>query len=240
MRKIAIANRKGGVGKTTTAVHLAHGLSMTGRRTLLIDADTQGHCARILGDAPTLVDYLDKGTPPAEVRPNLFFLAGSRELSGIEREIARMDFNGHLYLSERLAALHDYAYVVVDTAPAHSILGLNVLFYADELLVPVSMEILAMAGLADLVAELKRLEKAGPAPIRYVTPTFADGRTRKTLDVIADLEKHFGDLVTGQIRVSADMSRLPYFHQTMFEWDPRNRAAMDYALLTRRIANGQT
>lgn len=243
MRKIAIANRKGGVGKTTTAVNLAHGLAMTGERVLLVDTDTQGHCSRLLGINPEvgLAELIEGEKEPTdlliEARERLFLLAGGKTLGGISRLIARQNVNPQMVLTEALSPLEDqFDYVILDTAPGFTELSVNALFYADEVMVPVSMEVLAVQGFKDFLAELSEIQKYRDVDIRYIVPTFVDGRVKKTTEILNQLQKHFSDLITTPIHYSSKLSEAPSYGETIYEFAPRVRVAKEYAKLAGAIA----
>ena len=152
MRKIAVALSKGGVGKTTTAISLAGGLARAGQRVLLVDMDTQGQVAKALGLGPQagvaemVMDELAPEQVVVEARERIWLLAGGRTLAGLKRVIARQDFGGERTLVEALAPLDgEYDVALVDTAPAWDTLTVNALFYANEVLVPVSLEVMALS-----------------------------------------------------------------------------------------------
>ena len=244
MRKIAIANRKGGVGKSTTAVHLAHALAMAGSRVLLIDTDTQAHCSRILGVDPGrgLAELMDKSAAAAEAitpaRERLDLLAGGKALAGINRLIARENIRPELVLAKALEpAESGYQYIIIDTAPGSAELSVNVLFYVHQVIVPVSMEVLATDGLLDFEEELARImEYHQGLEILYVVPTFVDGRVRKTETILEALRAKYAGKVGPSIRYSVALSEVPGWGKTIFEYAPRDRAAADYAQLAGRIA----
>ena len=176
MRKIAVANRKGGVGKTTSAVHLAAGLALAGRKVLLIDTDAQGHAGRLLGVDPGkgLADVmegqlrLDQAITTA--RSGLDLLAGGKALAGVDRLIARESIRPEERLSKMLAGLEGkYEYVIVDTSPSFSELSTNVLFYCSEAVVPVSMEILAAEGLVSFAEEVKHVQEYHELAVRWIS-----------------------------------------------------------------------
>jgi chromosome partitioning protein len=245
MRKIAIASRKGGVGKSTTAVHLAHALAMAGSRVLLIDTDTQAHCSRILGVDPGrgLAELMDKAAAaakaitPARERHDL--LAGGKALAGINRLIARENIRPELVLTKTLESVDaGYRYVIVDTAPGFAELSINVLFYVHQVIVPVvSMEMFATDGLLDFEEGLQRImEYHQGLEILYVVPTFVDGRVRKTETILEALRAKYAGKVGPSIRYSVALSEVPGWGKTVFEYAPRNRAAADYAQLAGAVA----
>lgn len=243
MRKIAIANRKGGVGKTTTAVNLAAGFAHAGYRVLLIDTDTQGHCSRLLGVNPEngLAELIEGTCTPqqaiTEARENLSLLAGGKLLGGISRIIARQNVNPQLVLTEALEMIEgQYDYVILDTAPGFTELSVNTLFYADEVLVPVSMEVLAVQGFKDFLAEIKEIQKYRAVEIKYIVPTFVDGRVKKTEEILEQLQKHFSNIITSPIHYSSKLSESPSYGETIYEFSPRARAAKEYAKLAGAIA----
>jgi chromosome partitioning protein len=243
-RKIVISNSKGGVGKTTTAVNLGAGLAMRGERALLVDLDTQGHVARALGVTPafSLYQVLDQDLPPRQAitpaRPNLDLLAGGRLLARAKKTIASLPYGGEHVLAERLSDLPGYDYVILDTAPSWDVLNVNALFYAQEVLLPISMEALAVYGMADFLESVQGVRRYNPAlRLKYVLPTFFDMRVRKSSEILQQLVDHFQRLVLPPIRYNVDLSECPAHGKTIFEYASRSRGSKDYARLVERIAH---
>lgn len=241
MRKILVANRKGGTAKTTTAVHLAHALALAEYDVLLIDGDTQGHCAAMLGVEPDtgLAEYIEHGEESAivEARARLHILAGGPSLAGVGRLIARQDMDGHLVLSNALAKLDGYDFAIIDSNPSYSPFNVNVLFYATELMIPVSMTALSIGGMADLMAELEPVRQRAQLDVDYIVPTMFDGRPGHHKATLPTLRERYGDTVTNEIRYVAEMERLPARGETIFEVDLRSRAARDYMRLMQAVVN---
>lgn len=243
MRKIAVALSKGGVGKTTTAVNLAAGLAQAGRRVLLIDVDTQGQAAKLLGCAPAagLAEVaggeLLAGQGIAAARERLDLLAGGRGLATLKRVITRKDFGGEQTLAEALAPLDGaYDYAILDTAPGWDALSVNALFYATEVLTPVSLEIMTLQSLLDFNQSLAAIQRYHPTvTLRYIVPTFFDRRVRKSDEIRGQLTKHFGDRLCEPIRYNVRLSEAPGYGQTIFEYAPHSPGADDYRALAERI-----
>lgn len=242
MLKIAVALSKGGVGKTTTAVNLAAGLALAGRRVLLIDVDTQGQAAKLLGCAPAvgLAEVaggdLPAGQAVTAARPNLDLLAGGRGLATLKRVITRKDFGGEQTISEALASLDDaYDYAISDTAPGWDALSVNALFYAAEVLAPVSLEIMTLQSLLDFNQSLAAIQRYHPITLRYIVPTFFDRRVRKSDEIRAQLANHFGARLCEPIRYNVRLSEAPGYGQTIFEYAPHSPGADDYRALAERV-----
>lgn len=243
MRKIAIANRKGGVGKTTTAVNIAAGLALGGSQVLLIDTDTQAHCSRLLGVDPNrgLAELVGRSCTPSEAiveaREGLFLLAGSKKLELTIKDISQRKFRVEHVLADALQPYEGkYDYVFVDTAPGFSQLSINVFFYVQEILVPVSMEVLALDGFKDFMSEIETIKQYTDVDINYIVPTFYDRRVSKSEEIIGQLQKHFGELVTRPIRYSARLSEAPAWGQTIYEFASKEKVSRDYAHLSVVIA----
>jgi chromosome partitioning protein len=243
MRRIAIALSKGGVGKTTTAINLAAGLARAGRRVLLVDMDTQGQVAKALGLQPLvgLAEVMAGNLQPEQAvvgaREGLWILAGGRSLAGLKRVIARKDFGGEQTLADALAPLEgSYDLVIVDTAPAWDVLIVNALFYASEVLIPVSLEIMALQGLGEFIQSLSPIQKHHQTlALRYVVPTFMDRRVKKSGEILHQLKHYYAELVCEPIRYNVRLSEAPGYGQTIYEYSPVSPGAQDYLRLTERV-----
>ena len=247
MRKLAVSITKGGTGKTTTTVNLAAGLALQGARVLVVDADSQGQAGQMLGLNPEhgLAEVISQAAKPetavVEARPNLYLLAGGRALAGVRRLIARKDFGSERTLGEALDSIEgQYDFVIFDTAPGWDPLTVNVLFYATEVLAPVSLEILTIQGLVEFIGNIESIQKYNPAiMLQYVLPTFFDRRVKKSAEILAQLEAYCGDKLCPPIRYNVRLSEAPGHSQTIFEYAPRSAGAQDYQKLTERIQNGR-
>jgi chromosome partitioning protein len=202
-RIFAIANQKGGVGKTTTAINLAACLAEAGERSLVVDLDPQANATSGLGEranGSSSIDLLD-GAPLRELaKPtrfaNLDLVPAKPDLAGTAAELSRRG-DGERYLSEALAANAEYAFVFVDCPPSLGPLTVNALAAADRVLVPLQAEYYALEGLAQLVrsVELIRARLNPRLAIAGVILTMVDRRTRLAADVDAEVRRHFGNLV---------------------------------------------
>ena len=246
VRKIAVALTKGGTGKSTTAINLAAGLARAGRRVLLVDTDTQGQDGLMLGVRPRagLAQFVDgeigADEAVAEVRENLYLLAGDHTLAGLKRTIALREFGSEKVLGEALVTLERaYDYVVLDTSPGWDPLTVNVLFYAEEILAPVSLEVLSLQGLFEFEQRIKAIQEYHKTlTLRYVLPTFLDGRVRKSAEILAQLNAHYPQQICDPIRYNVRVAEAPGFGQPLCEFAPRSTGANDYQNLVERIENG--
>lgn len=244
MRKIAIVGFKGGIGKTTTCVNLGAALALRGHRVLLIDTDTQANVSLALGVTnyqKSLADVLLRKAKAEEcvvpARKNLDILPSSLALFKAQQrmvlELAREEI-----FSELFTGLNGYEYQLLDCAPSVTLLTVNAIAYVDEVLIPVSMEMLALAGMEQFVGYLSEINQLlnTNAAIRLIVPTLYDSRRRVSERVLKALTKQFGSLVTRPIRVDTQLSEAPGQGKTIFEYAPRSRGAADYARLTELIA----
>jgi chromosome partitioning protein len=126
--------------------------------------------------------------------------------------------------------------VIVDTSPSFSELGTNVLFYCSEAVVPVSMEVLATEGLVSFAEEVRHVQQYHDLAVRWILPTFVDGRTRKSAEILEALRGKYGDLVTLPVRYSSALSEASGWGKTIFEYRPRDRASADYAAIAGAVA----
>lgn len=246
MRKIAIANRKGGCSKTTTAVNLAHGLALRGHRTLLIDTDSQGHVAISLGlrgFESTLAELLEGEATVEQVvieaRPSLDVIPADDRLSRTKRELARDDLGAHR-LSKALEGLEGYEFVILDVGPGWDTLSVAVLLFADEVILPVNLEFLSLVGVRAQMESIEAIRSYhSELVIAYILPTKLDRRTRQSQEALDMLRAHFGKLVAEPIRVNVRLSEAASFGKTIFEYDRRSRGAEDYSRLVEEVLEWQ-
>jgi chromosome partitioning protein len=243
-RKICITLSKGGVGKTTTSVNLSAGLALAGHKVLLIDTDTQGQCAYILGENPKvgLTELLTGELPADEVvvqsRENLDLIGGGKSLAGIKRMITRKSFGGEWTLSEAMKEFdHKYDYVIIDTSPGWDQLTVNVLFYASEVLVPMALEFMPLHGLAEFIKRLGSIQQyRKEIALKYILPTFMDARVKGPQQIFTRIKKLYPEYICKPIGYSENLSEAPSYGKTIFEFAPGCNASIDYRELVRRVA----
>lgn len=246
MRIYAVINYKGGTGKTCTVVNLAHGLSLKGYRVLIIDVDPQSASAYhlgvniknglyelLMGDS----SYLDCIT---HARKNLHIIGASERLFAAEIKLANVK-NKEFLLSKRLQNLQGYDYVLVDCGPSINILNQNAMVFANNIILPVSMEYFSLIGVRQLLNNIKILNKLFDIQINVfrVVPTFFDIRTVKSREILKSLGRVFGNRVTEPVRLSVDLSEAPGRHLSIFEYAAESKAAKDYLKLIMEVTNGK-
>ena len=245
MRKVGFTNAKGGVAKTTTCVNVGAALALAGYRTLLVDCDTQGQVTKSLGvqAGEGLAELVqgDAGLEDVQIeaRENLFVIAGGGKLSGVKRMISQRDMRSELVLSEALEGIRGYDFVLLDTAPSWDVLNVNCLFYVEEILIPVSMEVLALRGIGEFLGRVKEVQRYREGLlIGGIIPTFYDGRVRKSAEILEQLKRYFPDALWPCVRYNSKLSEAPGFGQHIFEYSKRSNGAADYARLAERLAKG--
>jgi chromosome partitioning protein len=250
MKIIAVANQKGGVGKTTTAINLGAALAEQGQRILLVDLDPQANATSGLGmqelEIDSLYDSLLGGSAvtskilPTRL-PNLFLIPADLDLAGAEVEIARM--SDHLTrLKNALSILRadsTFDFVLLDCPPSLGILMTNALAAADEILTPIQCEYFALEGLVKIVRVVEQIRNSGAndqVAIGGIIMTMFDSRTNLSPQVVAEVRKHFGEKVYRTvIPRTVRLSEAPSFGQTILEYDSNGTGAQAYRALAREF-----
>jgi chromosome partitioning protein len=246
MKVVAIANQKGGVGKTTTAVNLGAGLAAKRERVLVVDLDPQGNTTSAFGmqdlEADSLYHaLLGDSSIVQTILPtridHLFLVAADLDLAGAEIEIARMD--DHLTrLARALAVLRRdqaFDFILLDCPPSLGILMTNALAAADEILTPIQCEYFALEGLVKIVRVVEQVRDSGAnsnLEIGGIVMTMFDARTKLSGQVMHEVRQHFGQRVYDTvIPRTVRLSEAPSFGKTIFEYDSGGTGALAYRSL---------
>ena len=242
---ITVANQKGGVGKTTTAVSLAHGLALRNRRILLVDLDPQGQCATALAINPEAGAFQALVNTQSDIhqwfretrRSGLDILPGDRTTATaqivVNAESRPIDSIRKLFKP----VAREYDYIILDTAPSVGGIQERALFAADLVLTPSATEFFSMDGLAQTMELLKTLREKFEwnGKLLGVLPTFYDEETRESTKSMADLQESFGEILLKPIHRATILRECPSEGKTIFEKDPASRSSQEYEELTREV-----
>lgn len=241
---ITVANQKGGVAKTTTAVSVAHGLALRGYHVLLVDLDPQGQCAAYLNMQPESAAFellIGTKTLPQAVRPTardrLWLVPGDKRTASAQVLLVADGFNkAHLLGIFRNGHMDSTRlhFVVMDTAPSVGGIQEMALYAAHILLIPAGVDYLALDGVTQIMRSIQSLQRPTP-PVTRLLPTFFDETTRVSQRNLEALRQRFPTAVLPPIHRAAVLREAPAAGKTIFEYDPGSRAAREYAQVVQEV-----
>ncbi|NNE77931.1 MAG: ParA family protein [Pricia sp.] len=245
---IAIANQKGGVGKTTTTVNLAASLGVLEKKVLLIDADPQANATSGLGIDVENVEFgtyqllehtkTAKETIISTDSPNLDLIPAHIDLVAIEIELVDKDRREYM-LKKAISHLRDsYDYILIDCAPSLGLLTLNALTAADAVIIPIQCEYFALEGLGKLLNTIKSIQKIHnpDLDIEGMLLTMYDSRLRLSNQVVEEVRKHFADMVFDTIiQRNVRLSEAPSYGESIIKYDASSRGAANYLNLANEV-----
>jgi chromosome partitioning protein len=248
-RILAIANQKGGVGKTTTAVNLGASLAERGHRTLVVDLDPQGNATTGLGIDPrnlemSIYDVLlhdvgvDDCVEPTAVK-NLFVLPSNLDLAGAEIELVPVLSRETRLRGALTKVAEDYDFVLIDCPPSLGLLTVNALAAAKEVLIPIQCEYYALEGLGQLLRNVQLVQKQLNPDLEVSTIVLVmyDARTKLAEQVAAEVREHFGEKVLRTVVPrSVRLSEAPSYGQPINVYDPISRGAVAYREIAREVS----
>jgi chromosome partitioning protein len=247
---IAIANQKGGVGKTTTSITLAASLGVLEKKVLLIDADPQANATSGLGINVNSVEIgtyqlLEHSNTAKEAiiatdTPNLDIIPSHIDLVAIEIELVDKDEREYMLKKALAEVKNDYDFIIIDCAPSLGLLTLNALTAADAVIIPIQCEYFALEGLGKLLNTIKSVQKIHnpELDIEGLLLTMYDSRLRLSNQVVEEVQKHFNNMVFQTIiQRNVRLSEAPSYGENIIKYDASSKGATNYLSLAKEIIN---
>lgn len=248
-RIISIANQKGGVGKTTTAINLSASLADIGKRVLLVDADPQANASSGLGIDIRNLEFtvyeclIDKMPVHQAIKKtevdNLFVLPSHIDLVGAEIELLNVDQREHAMGRMVKPIIDDYDFILIDCSPSLGLITVNSLTASNSVIIPVQSEYFALEGISKLLNTIKIIKSGlnSNLEIEGFLITMFDSRLRSANQVFAEVKKHFGELVFDTvIHRNVRLSEAPSYGKPISLFDPESRGAMNYEELAKELS----
>ena len=255
-RVIAMVNNKGGVGKTTCTLNITAGLARRSRRVLIVDLDPQANASLVLLGAKlfelprSVYDVLLE--PDRHIREiivptpitGLDLAPSQTSLANAELNLASVRGRERVLRRSMALGLGDYHYILIDCPPSLGLLTINALLAAGEVHIPIAMTYLALEGVGQVMDAIEAVKRELDHPTLSITgviPTFFDGRTRLSREILQSIRDHFGEVVFAtSIRKNVKLDEAQSHHQSIFDYDPRSAGALEYESLVEEVIDRES